>query len=205
MQQRGGCSGRYDAQEGAGRLFGLCQRHDVDAAIALPAGFIVFLADGTFLAVTDDVELRRGDAHPDEIILCGGGTPVAEADVVLGGAALVAVALDGQLVIGVVLQDVTQFGGIGLEGFHGIGTERSLVVIEIGVFDFGQKLGPYPQWLRWCRRKVLSVVLSVRTTDVVGVVWILAGMPNRTSRLQVYTPTVRRDDTGAFGNRLDCR
>jgi len=39
----------------------LRHRHDVGAAIPLPAGFVVFLADGALFAVADHVELRSGD------------------------------------------------------------------------------------------------------------------------------------------------
>ena len=95
---------------------------------------------GLFFAEADHVELRGGNAHLDQVVLGGAGTPVAERDVVLGGTALIAVALDGQLVVRVIFQDVAQFRGIGLQGLHGVGTQRGLVVVEIGIFDFGQKL-----------------------------------------------------------------
>ena len=114
--------------------------HDVDAAVALPAGFVVVFADGLLLAEADHVELRGGNAHLDQVVLGGAGTPVAQRDVVLGGTALIAVALDGQLVARVIFQDVAQFRGVGLQGLHGVGAQRGLVVVEIGVFDFGQQL-----------------------------------------------------------------
>src|ERR1700688_3800646 len=49
-------------------------------------------------------------------------------------------ALDGELVVGVIFQHVPQFCRIGCERFQGIGTKRSLVVVEISIFDFSQKL-----------------------------------------------------------------
>ena len=81
-----------------------------------------------------------GNAHLDQVVLRGAGAPVAQCNVVLGGAPLIAVALDGQLIVRVILQDVAQLRGIGLQGLHSVGTQRGLVVVEIGVFDFGQKL-----------------------------------------------------------------
>jgi hypothetical protein len=96
-------------------LMRLRHRHDVYPAIALPARLIVFLADGTLFAVADHTELRRGNTHLHQVVLSRGGTPVAKADVVLGGTTLVAMALDGQFIIWVVFQDVAQFGGIGLQ------------------------------------------------------------------------------------------
>jgi hypothetical protein len=73
-----------------GPLLSLRHRHDVDAAIALPAGFVVLLADGALFTVANHVELSRGDADPNQIVLRGAGTPIAKGDVVIGEAALAA-------------------------------------------------------------------------------------------------------------------
>src|ERR1035441_4793859 len=135
-----GTSARALPNHGPIQLF-LClsRGNDVNAAIPLPAGFVFLLADRAFLAITDQAELSRRDTDPDQVLFGGPRTPVAKSDIVLGGAALIAVALDRQFVVGVVFQDVAQLGRIGLEGFHGIGPKRVLVVVEIRIFNFGQQ------------------------------------------------------------------
>ena len=47
----------------------------MDAAIALPAGFVVRLAHRLFLAIAEDTELAGGNTDPDQIFLGGNRTP----------------------------------------------------------------------------------------------------------------------------------
>src|SRR5215469_13097739 len=116
----------------------LCsRRNDVDAPVLLPACFVVVFAYGLIFSVAHDVELGIGDADLHQIGLGGLGAGIAEREVVLFGAALIGVAFDGEVVIGILNNDVAQFGGIGLQRFHGVGTQFVLVVIEIRVFDTG--------------------------------------------------------------------
>src|ERR1035441_955384 len=60
----------------------LCLRrgNDVDAAIPLPAGLAVLLADRTFFSVADDLELSRRDPDRDQIVPGGTRTPIAKAE-----------------------------------------------------------------------------------------------------------------------------
>ncbi len=64
------------------------------AAISLPAFFRVFVAHLFFLAVTHRLHTVRGNSERSEEALRGVCAALAKAEVVLGGAALVAIAFD---------------------------------------------------------------------------------------------------------------
>src|SRR6516164_8885825 len=65
------------------------------AAVLLPASLVVFQAERFLLAEADGIHAIGGDSKRYEIFSHGGGATVAEAEVVFGRAALVAVTLDG--------------------------------------------------------------------------------------------------------------
>jgi len=98
----------------------------------LPAGFVGFGAEGLFLTPTGGEDAVGGKAKADEIFLDGVGAALAESEIVLGGAALVAVALDGDAGRGIIFQEV---GGL-LKSGAGVGANFGGVVIEVGVTDF---------------------------------------------------------------------
>ena len=100
----------------------------------------MLLANRAVLTVADDRKLVAGDAHLDQIVLGGLRPGIAERQVVFGRATLVAVTLDGQLVIRKILQDVAELRGVGLERVDRIGAQGVLVVVEVSVFNPGQKL-----------------------------------------------------------------
>ncbi len=88
------------------RSFGWLSAVDVElgAAVLLPAGFVFFGAELALLAVADDADAVGADAGGDEGLLGGVGAVFAEGDVVLGGAAVVAVAGDEDLDVWVCVQ-----------------------------------------------------------------------------------------------------
>src|SRR2546429_6131122 len=65
------------------------------AAVLLPASLVVFHAERFLLAEADGIHAIGGDAERYEIFFHGGGATVAEAEVVFGRAALVAMTLHG--------------------------------------------------------------------------------------------------------------
>src|SRR5580704_8552184 len=73
----------------------LLPRGEMRAAVLLPARFVLVGTLRTLLAVADGFQLFAGNAQLRQEFLSGGGAPVAEGQVVLGGAAVVAMALDG--------------------------------------------------------------------------------------------------------------
>ncbi len=96
------------------------------------AGFVGFHAERLFFAVADGVEAVRGNAEADKILLDGIGTAIAEGEVVFGGAALVAMTLDGDAHGGILLEE----GSVFLESRFGIATDFGAVVIEVGIANF---------------------------------------------------------------------
>src|SRR5580698_7475637 len=73
----------------------LLRRHEVPAAILLPALFGVLGAEGPFFAPADGVHAVRADPQRNQIILRCLRAPFTQADVVFGGTPLVAMAFDG--------------------------------------------------------------------------------------------------------------
>src|SRR6266540_3720588 len=76
-------------------LFG--SDHKMRAAILRPRRFAVTLIEGELLAVAHGLHTRGRNAQRDEIITRGNGAAFTKRKVVLGGAALVAVAFDRDL------------------------------------------------------------------------------------------------------------
>src|SRR5580700_2120813 len=62
------------------------------AAVLLPASFVRFGTLRALLAVADGLEVIGGDAQLDQKILGGSSATIAQREIVLGGAALIAVA-----------------------------------------------------------------------------------------------------------------
>src|SRR5436309_1123491 len=69
-------------------------QEDVGAAVLLPGALVVAGIEGTFLAVRDHLESRRGDPGRHQVVASRLGALLAERLVVLGRAALVTVSLD---------------------------------------------------------------------------------------------------------------
>src|SRR5260370_207141 len=119
------------------------------AAVLLPASLVVLRTEGLLLAEADGADAVRRDAERNDVLLDGVGAAIAEAQVVFGGAALVAVAFDGHCDGGVALQEVR---GLGERG-AGVGTNVGLVVIEIGGAHFlEEELIEVRLGRRWGRR-----------------------------------------------------
>src|ERR1039458_7663547 len=66
----------------------------------------------------------------------GAGAAVAQPEIVLGGAAFVAMALDDDGRIGEIAQDALQRGGILGENVAGVTADIGLIVVEVSVQDF---------------------------------------------------------------------
>src|SRR5690348_7634115 len=109
----------------------LC-RDEVAAAVLLPAGFVGLHAEGLFLAEADGAEIGGRDAQVDEILLDGVGAAIAQSEVVLGGAAFVAVAFDDDLCIRITLEERSGL----LERYAGVRADIGLVEVEVGIADF---------------------------------------------------------------------
>src|SRR5579884_3587472 len=106
---------------------------DVRAAVLLPACFVVLRADGTVLAIADHQQLARGYPEAHQVLACFLRPRVAQRHVVLLRTTLVAVAFNGELVIGVLPQNVGQGLRVGLQRSLRIGAQDVFVVIEVRV------------------------------------------------------------------------
>ena len=81
---------------------------------------------GPLLAVTDNLDAVRRDAQADEILHCRVGAPLAQGEVVLARATLIAMALD----VGPVLRILLQPGGPALDLRLRLGLQVRLVEVE---------------------------------------------------------------------------
>jgi len=119
------------------------------AAVLLPASFIALGAEWFFLAEADRLHPAGVHAGRDEGILDGVGALVAERDVVLGRAALVAVALNGDVHAGVLAQEA---GVCGYDCLL-IAAKISLVIVKVNVFDSLIKEVFFRDGRLWRRRR----------------------------------------------------
>src|SRR6267378_8088348 len=109
--------------------------HEMAATVLLPAGLAALVAEGLLLAEADGAEAVGRNAQRNEVLLDGGGAAIAEPEVVFGGAALVAVAFDGDFESRIVFQEIRRLR----ECLASVGTNVGLVVVEISVTHFSQE------------------------------------------------------------------
>src|SRR5579863_6473110 len=123
----------------------------MSAAIALVAGLVGVGANRAILAVTDGPDLVGRYAELDQEILGGGGAAVAEAEIVLSRAALIAVPFQHHGEAGIGGENALEQVGIGCQSPAGVIADVALVVIEVSILRFA------PQHIRarnfgWRRR-----------------------------------------------------
>src|ERR1700685_4452258 len=94
-----------------------------------PAGFIALSAERLFLAVADGPDTVCRNAQRDQGLLGGIRAVVAQCQVVFSRAALVAVPLDGELDVGMLLQKAR----VGLQGVLRLLSDIVAVVGEVHV------------------------------------------------------------------------
>src|SRR5439155_11245427 len=96
---------------GETRIASFCRDDEVRAAVLGPRGLVVSRVERKFFAVAHRTEAIGGDAERDQIRARGDGAPLAQRQIVLGRAALVAVAFDRHAPARILLQH----GGVGVE------------------------------------------------------------------------------------------
>src|SRR3954466_7004614 len=99
-------------------------------AVLLPARFVRFIAERLFFAVADGLDAPRGNAGLRKRVAGGAGAAVAQCQVVFGRATLVAVPLDRELPVGMLLQECGARSDLLLR----VSTDRVGVVIEEDIF-----------------------------------------------------------------------
>src|ERR1700692_4062301 len=108
---------------------------EVSAAILLPAAFVRFGTEWLFFSVANRLDATAAYSGLDQRILYRIGTVGAQREVVFGGAALVRMAFDGYVDVGVLLQEL----GIDLYRTLLARAYLGLVVIEVDVFDVARE------------------------------------------------------------------
>src|SRR4249919_2372466 len=100
-----GCSPLSIAiSHGEGSL--LASNHKVAATVLLPAGLVLVAAERLFLPLADHGEPARRHTQADQVVLHRGCATVAEAEIVFGAAARVAVTFERHLDAGPLLHPV---------------------------------------------------------------------------------------------------
>src|SRR6516162_9701215 len=115
------------------------------AAVLLPASLVVFQAERFLLAEADGIHAIGGDSKRYEIFSHGGGATVAEAEVVFGRAALVAVTLDGYSYRWIGFEVLRGLG----ESLAAVGAYVGFVIIKISIVDClleGRRCGSRRGW-----------------------------------------------------------
>src|SRR2546423_10143748 len=109
---------------------------EVGATILRPAGLLVLRARRALIAIADDRDPARGHAAGEQVVHRRLRAPLAERDVVLRRPALVAVALDQDEPVGVLLEP----GRGGVEDPRVFRTDLVLVVVEMNVLELADRL-----------------------------------------------------------------
>src|SRR5271167_419080 len=120
-------------------------------AIALPAGLVGFGAERLLLAVADRLNVAGADAALGQGALHGTRSTVTQSQVVLGRPALVAVSLDREADVGMLLEE----SDIGLQRTSLVSANIRFVVIEVDVLHVLREqllVGRSGRWWRWWRR-----------------------------------------------------
>src|SRR5580704_4779261 len=126
--------------------------HEMATAVLLPTGLVRFSAERLLFAVADGLDIAGADPSSHQRALHGAGTAVAQSQVVLGGSALVAVSLNREVDVGMLLQE----SDIRLHRTLLVPSKIGFVVIEVDVLDVLREqllLGRPGCGRRWWRRR----------------------------------------------------
>jgi hypothetical protein len=126
--------GRSGERERSRRV-DLLRDDEMCSAVLLPALFVALRASRLFLAVADGTDARGRDAQLHKCVLCGRGAIVAEREIVLGRSAFVAMTLDGEVNVGMLLQVI----GIRLQNGLVARAHSVRVIIEVNVLHILRK------------------------------------------------------------------
>src|SRR5580704_6416493 len=102
---------------------------EVTAAVLLPAGFVFFHTERLFFAVADGLDARGIDSSRHKSALYRRSALVAESQVVFRRATRVAVAFDGEVDVGMLIQELR----IRLDRRLLVATNVRLVVFEVDI------------------------------------------------------------------------
>src|SRR6202162_1163827 len=118
-----------------GLLYLLFFVHEVSAAVLLPATFVGFGAEWFLFAVADGLDTVAADSSLDERVLHRVRATGTQGQVIFGRATLVAVSLDRDVNVGVLLQELC----VPLQRALLVRAHIVLVVIEVNVLYVSRK------------------------------------------------------------------
>src|SRR5579872_104077 len=135
----------------------LLPRGEVRAAVSLPALLVGLGADRTLLAVADGFQLIGRNTQLNQEVLSRRRAAIAQAQVVLGRASLVAVTFDRDHGAWELLDHGLQRIGVLGQRRAGILADVALVVIKIRILQLPDELAEIRLrrrgWWRWWRRR----------------------------------------------------
>ena len=104
---------------------------EMGAAVALPAGFVGFGADRPLFAIADGFEPIGRHAQLHQKVFGRSGSAVAQAEIVFGRTALVAVSFHGDGGVGEIGEDALERIGVGRQGGPGVvANVVGIVIVE---------------------------------------------------------------------------
>src|ERR1700722_1198897 len=145
-------------------------KNEMAAAILLPASFVAFCAEGLFLPVADGLDPAGADASPCQRGFHRTGTLVAQGQVVVGRSALVAMSLNRDVHILMLIEELR----VRLQRTLLIAANIRLVVIEVHILDvlaeqvFVRHRWRGRRWRRWCRSHCKPRRSFLRTARSLG-------------------------------------
>src|SRR3989442_15235301 len=104
-----------------------CHGHQIASAVLPPRRLVVSGRARPLLAVAHRLDARSIQPEADQVPLCGVGTPLAQGQVVLLGAALVAVALDARAEVWALPRLIVE----GLQRRPGVRAQLGAVEVEV--------------------------------------------------------------------------
>src|SRR2546428_10364640 len=143
--------GREPQAPGPSDLFLDPPEDEVGPPVLLPAILVAVGAHRSSLPVGNDRNPVASHPEVDEEVLRGVGPPVAQTEVVLLAAALIAVPLNREFDLGVGLEEV----GVCRQGLLSVRSDVGLIIVTVRILDLGEEflLRGYPWGRRWRRRR----------------------------------------------------
>src|SRR3989441_6153078 len=143
--------GREHQAPGTNDLFLDTPEEEGGPPVLLPTILVAVGAHRSSLPVGNDRNPVASHPEVDEEVLRGVGPPVAQTEVVLLAAALIAVPLNREFDLGVGLEEV----GVCRQGLLSVRSDVGLIKVKVRILDLGEEflLRGYPGGRRWRRRR----------------------------------------------------
>src|SRR5258708_7161738 len=105
--------------------------YKMTATILLPASFVALGAERLLFSVADRLDAAGIDSGRSQRVLDGGGALVSQSEVIFGGAAFVAVSLDGEVDVGMLIKEEH----VALNRTLLVAADVRLIVVKVNILD----------------------------------------------------------------------